>query len=165
MRKNKIKLRVQPIYSIIIYFVLGLIFVFFMFIPTLLTWEKSNWIIDILFYLIMSLFLVYSLLMGILHIQFAIIDKEKVVIRNLFQVISEVKWSEVSSVKKEKKLTYNSRGYIYLDWIVIRTDESQDLYRAKYNKKNKFPILIIANKRNLYQLSKYVKIGKRIGII
>ena len=102
MRENKIKLRVQPIYSIIIYFVLGLIFVFFMFMPTLLTWEKSNWIIEILFYLIMSLFLVYSLLMGILHIQFAIIDKEKVVIRNLFQVISEVKWSEVSSVKKEK---------------------------------------------------------------
>lgn len=66
---------------------------------------------------------------------------------NLFHVIAVVKWIEISSVKKEKILTYDSREYICLDWIMIRTDEFQENYRAKYNRKGVFPLLIIANKK------------------
>lgn len=150
MRKNKIKLRVQPIYSIVIYFVLGLIFLFFMFIPTLLSWKESTWIIEVLYYLVMTLFFVYGFVQGVLHIQFAEVDKEKIIIKHLFHTIAVVKWTEISSVKKEKILTYDSRGHICLDWLVIKTDETQQTpYRAKYNRKGVFPILIIANKKNL----------------
>lgn len=161
MRKKKMKLRVQPIYSIVIYFVLGLLFLFFMFMPTLLAWEESSLIIEILYYLVLTLFCVYGFIQGTLHIQFAEIDKGSLVIKNLFRIITVVKWNEISSVKKEKILTYDSRGYICLEWIVIRTDESQEIYRAKYNRKGIFPILIIANKKNLSILGKYIKIREK----
>ena len=129
-----------------------------MFMPTLLTWEESSWWLEILFYLIMTLFFAYGFVQGTFHIQFAEIDKESLVIKNLFRIITVVKWNEISSVKKEKILTYNSRGHICLEWIVIRTDESQEVYKAKYNRKGIFPILIIANKKNLSILGKYIKI-------
>lgn len=162
MKKNKIKLRVQPIYSIVIYFVLGLIFLFFMFMPTLLSWEERSLILEILCYLVLTLFCVYGFIQGTLHIQFAEVDKEKMIIKNLFHVIAILKWSEISSVKKEKILTYDSRGHISLDWLVIRTDETQQTsYRAKYNRKGVFPILIIANKKNLSILGKYIKISEK----
>lgn len=158
MRK-KIKLRVQPIYSIVIYFVLGLLFLFFMFMPTLLSWEKSSLIIEILCYLVLTFFCVYGFIQGTLHIQFAEVDKEKIIIKNLFHTVAVVKWSEISSVKKEKILTYDSRGYICLDWLVIRINETQKSpYRAKCNRKGIFPILIIANKKNLSMLGKYIEI-------
>ena len=158
MRKNKIKLRVQPIYSIIIYYVLGLISFFLMFMPTILSWEDGRWFLKFVLYFILTFFLVYGFIQGTLHIQFAEIDKESLVIKNLFRIITVVKWNEISSVKKEKILTYDSRGHICLEWIVIRTDESQEIYRAKYNRKGVFPILIIANKKNLSVLGKYIKI-------
>lgn len=162
MRKKKMKLRVQPIYSIVICFVLGLLFLFFMFMPTLLAWEESSLIIEILYYLVLTLFCVYGFIQGTLHIQFAEIDKEKIIIKNLFHTVAVVKWSEISSVKKEKILTYDSRGYICLDWLVIRTNETQESpYRAKYIKKGIFPILIIANKKNLSMLGKYIEIKKQ----
>lgn len=161
MRKNKIKLRVQPIYSIVIYFVLGLIFLFFMFMPTLLSWEESTLILEILYYLVSTLFCVYGFIQGTLHIQFAEVDKEKIIIKNLFHTVAVVKWSEISSVKKEKILTYDSRGYICLDWLVVRTDESQEVpYRAKCNRKGEFPLLIIANKKNFDIVGKYINIGQ-----
>ena len=51
-------------------------------------------------------------------------------------------------MKKEKILTYDSRGYICLDWLVIRTNETQEApYRDKCNRKGVFPLLIIANKK------------------
>ena len=162
MRKNKKKLRVQPIYSIIIYFVLGLVFLFFVFMPRLLSWKESSWIIELVFYLVMTLFLVYSFAQGIMHIQWAEVDKEKIVVKNLFHIIVVVKWSEISSVKKEKILTYDSHGYICLEWLVFRTRETQKQpYRAKYNKKGVFPLLIIANRKNLDILGKYILIKTR----
>ena len=117
--------------------------------------------IEIICYLVLILFFVYGFVQGTLHIQFAEIDKESLVIKNLFHIIAVVKWNEISSVKKEKILTYESRGYICLDWIVIRTDEFQETYRAKYNRKGVFPLLIIANKKNLSILSKYIKIREK----
>lgn len=159
MRKNKIKLRVQPIYSIAIYYVLGLISVFFMFMPMLLSWERSSLIIEILCYLVLIFFCVYGFIQGTLHIQFAEIDKEKIIIKNLFYTIAVLKWVEISSVRKEKILTYDSRGHIYLEWLVIRTDDTQEVpYRAKHNAKGVFPILIMANKKNLDIIGKYIKI-------
>lgn len=159
MRKYKIKLRVQPIYSIIIYFVIGLIFLFFMFMPTLLSWEKNSLLFEVLSYLVSSVFFVYGFAQGIMHIQWAEVDKEKMIIKNLFCVIAVLKWSEINKVKKKKILTYDSRGYICLDWLVITTDEHQEIpYRAKYNKKGVFPLLIIANRKNLDVLGKYIKI-------
>ena len=158
MRKKKINLRVQPIYSIVIFYVLGLISLFFILMPTILSWKSSNLMIQIIWYLVLILFFLYGFVKGTLYLQFAEIDKECLVIKNLFHVIAVVKWSEISSVKKEKILTYESRGYICLEWIVIRTDESQETSRVKYNRKGVFPLLIIANKKNLSILSKYIKI-------
>ena len=161
MRKNKIKLRVQPIYSIIIAFLLGLSFLFLMFMPTLLSWKKSSLIIEILGYLVLTFFCVYWFIQGTLHIQFAEIDKEKIIIKNLFYTIAVLKWVEISSARKEKILTYDSRGNIYLEWLVIRTEETQQIpYRAKYNRKGEFPILIIANKKNFDIVGKYIKIDQ-----
>ena len=158
MKENKITLHVQPKYSIIIHYILGLIFLSFMFVPMLLSWEKGNRTIEILYYLVLALFVAYGFVMGTLHIQFAKIDKESITIKDLFHTIAIIKWEKISSAKKEKILTYNSRGYICLEWIVIRTDERQKVNRAKYNRKGKFPLLIIANKKNLSILSKYIKV-------
>ena len=144
MRKYKIKLRVQPIYSIVIYFILGLISLFFVFMPMLLSWKESSWLIEFVWHFAMTLFIVYGFAQGILHIQWAEVDKEKMIIKNLFCVIAVLKWSEINRVKKEKILTYDSRGYICLDWLVIRTHETQKQpYRAKYKHKrqttNQYP--------------------------
>lgn len=104
-------------------------------------------------------FFVYGLIQGTLHIQFAEVDKEKIIIKNLFYTIAVLKWVEISSVKKEKILTYDTRGHICLEWLVIRTDDTQEVpYRAKHNTKGVFPILIIANKKNLDIIGKYIKI-------
>lgn len=160
MKKGKDALCIQPIYSIVIYYILGVISFTLILVPTLLSWEESKWMIKILWYVIMILFLVFGLIMGTLHIQFAEIDKETIIIKNLFYIIADVKWNDVASVKKKRILTYDSRGYISLEWIVIRTDENQKIDKAKVNKKNVFPILIIANRKNLSILKKYVKIEK-----
>lgn len=158
MRKNKIQLRVQPIYSIIIYYVLCLISLFLMFLPKLFTLEENGVIIKVIWCLIMTSIFLYGFVQGTLHIQFAEIDNEKIIIKNLFQDIALIKWSEISSIRREKILTYDSRGYICFEWIVIRTKENQECHRARYNKKNTYPILIIANKKNFKILNRYIKV-------
>lgn len=60
------------------------------------------------------------------------------------------------SIKTEKIITYYSRGVISLKWLVLRTDETQNVYKARVNKKGSFPILIIANKRNIYSMNKFM---------
>ncbi len=71
MRKNKIKLRVQPIYSNVIYYVFGLISLVFIFMPTFLSWKSSNLMIEIICCLVLTLFFVYGFVKGTLRIQFA----------------------------------------------------------------------------------------------
>ena len=155
MREKKTILLIQPLYSIVIHYIIALTSLFGMFLPIVLSWNNAGWM-KVVWNFILSLFLVYGFVQGFLHIQFAEVDKEKIAIKNLFHLIAIVKWTEISSVKKEKILTYDSRGYIYLDWIVLRTNDTQEIpYRVKLNRKGMFPLLIVANKKNCSIIAKY----------
>lgn len=158
MKKAKIKLRVQPIYSTVIYYVLGLVFIFFIFMPALRSWKSSGKVIEIIYYLVFSLFSAFCFVQGTLYIQFAEIDGDTLVVKDLFHTIATVKWGDICSVKKEKVLTYNSRAHVSLEWIVIKTDAKQEICTATYNKKGTFPLLIIATQKNVSMLSEYIKI-------
>ncbi len=156
MKKERKKLLIQPIYSIAVYYFLGICFLILLFLPKLFLWKQSDLLVTSLCYFCLLVFSITCFCIGTLHIQFGIIHDNKIVIRDLFHIIAVIKREKILSIKTEKIITYYSRGVISLKWLVLRTDEMQNVYKARNNKKGAFPILIIANKRNIYLMNKFM---------
>lgn len=147
--KNKRLLLVQPLYSIVIYTFLSLLCLLCCFLPHLLKWENSKVLLKIIYYFIFTSGTILFLIISILCIEFAFIDDQKIVIKNIFGEIVKVEWNECCSISKERILTYNSRSIIFLNWLIIKTDKAQKASRVRLNRKNVLPILIIASKKNI----------------
>ena len=156
MRSVRIKFRIQPLYSIIVYYFLGICCLIMVLLPKLFSWGQSELLITLLYYFCFFVLSIISFCIGTLNIQIGILDKDTIIIRDLFQIIAVIKREKIVSIKSEKLITYYSRGVISLKWLVLRTDEMQNVYKARINIKGAFPILIIANKRNTYLMNKFM---------
>lgn len=155
--KKKI-LRVQPLYTMLIWFVALSSFVFLLFLPQILQWETGG-PYGVIYYCTMSVCASISVIILIYYLQFAYVDSEGIVIRGVFYQIVKLRWKDIRKVTCEKIVTYDNRENIYLKWIVIKTHSSDEVEgRAGRNKKNKSPWCIIATKKNMEIISQYIEI-------
>ena len=92
--------------------------------------------------------------------QLAILDDKGIVIKDIFKVISKVKWEEIKDVKIEMLTTYiGSR----CPWIVIFTDINQtripniSTVIGDLNEPNNPPYKIKASKKNVRIMNEYLR--------
>lgn len=105
--KGKKILRVQPVYTMLLYLFMVLCFVFFLFMPSILKWDSSG-IYDIIYYCLMGSCCCFAAAMLIYYIQFARVDSEGIVISVLFYPIAKVRWKDIQSAVCCKVLTYTT---------------------------------------------------------
>ena len=87
------------------------------------------------------------------YLQFAYIDQNGIEIRGLFYQIVKINWNDIYTISNNKVLTYDSRGYINLNWLVIKASKKDCIIgRADRNFRNKAPWYIIATKKILLLL-------------
>ncbi len=153
---QKVKLIVQPLYSIIIWLILFLAMVSILIFPNIF-WETERLIWKIAFNICIS-FMVLICAYSFLQItQIAIVSETGIIIKNAFGNIACIKWEMIVSITKEKLVTYDSRGQISLNWIVIRTENSQIANTRAENKRNIAPWQIKASKKNISIIEAFLK--------
>lgn len=157
MKENKkIKLIVQPLYSMIIRVILLLAMITLLIFPNIF-WQTKQlmWkIIYNIFFSLITLICLYSLLQ---IIQISIISKTGIIIKNIFGNIACIEWKMIASIRNEKLVTYDSRGTISLNWIVIRTENSQTAHKYAKNKSSA-PWQINANTTNIAKINTALKL-------
>lgn len=154
--KQKIKLIVQPLYSMIIWLILLLAMTALLIFSNIF-WEAEQSIWKITFSVCISL-MAFICAYSFLHItQIAVISETGIIIKNIFGNIAWIEWKMIASVTKQKLVTYDSRGHISLNWIVIRTDNSQTANKCAENKRDIAPWQIKANKKNVAIIEEFLK--------
>ena len=149
-------LRVQPIYTMIIWGVTFGLMMVIVFLEKILNWEKSEIGITILYYCLMGLFATISLIIFLYYLQFALVDENGIVIRGLFYKIAEIRWTDIKEITIERLCTYDNRSNIFLRWIIIKLASKEYVKgRAGRNRKGKSPWYIIASKKNLAIIANY----------
>lgn len=159
--KNKKLIRVQPIYTMVIWFIAFCILIFFIFLPQLLKWEgtKDKYII---WYCLIGTCAFVSLLIFIYYLQFAYISKDGIIIKGIFYKIAQIRWEDICCISYEKLITYDNRENIFLKWMVIKMAESEFIHgRAGRNRKGKSPWCIVATKKNIEIISQYFPITEK----
>lgn len=161
--KKHILLLAQPVSITITYFLLSFLSTVGILLTFILKWTATENIWRLFFYYsVLIPAAVIFLICGILHIEIAVIDEEKIVIRNIFKKIRSFEWSDCISVKIEKLPTFGSRRFtVCLNWIVIRKNENQTIAKARLNFfKSTAPVLLAANKKNLSAIKSFVSQDK-----
>lgn len=155
MKKDTSVLRVQPLYTTIMWGLLTCTLIFFIFLPILLGWDyKSAY--GVVWAILMSFLAVVCLLHFVYYIQYAHVNDEELTIKGLFRTIVKIKWGEIQSISIDNVITYDSRANIYLNWLVIKKHkEDQVKGRGGINRKNKSPWYIIVTKKNVEILRRY----------
>ena len=157
MKKNaKRILIVQPLYSIVIYFIISICGIMMLFLPVILRWKMETLFIRIIYYVIAVMFFVLGLLCALRFMEYAIVDDCGIVIKNPFGKIISLKFNVIESIKIKNLLTYSSRGYISVKWIIIRKDRSSIKEKILNKKRNEF-CQIKASKRNISILKLYAE--------
>ncbi|MBE6534413.1 MAG: hypothetical protein E7678_05555 [Ruminococcaceae bacterium] len=155
MKKSAKKiLKVQPLYSIIICFVISICGVVMLLLPTILLWEKSERFVQIIYYTISIGFIILGLFLTLRFTEYAIINDNEIIIKSVFGKIVSFKNHEIKSINMKNLITYDSRGYISLQWIVIKTDTCS-LKRGGLNKKSNNFCQFIASQKNMSVLRQY----------
>lgn len=155
---KKLFLRVQPVYTMIVWFILFCAFFFLATFPFWL-WEREGaWII---YSVLMVLGALCLLVISIYYCQYAAIDEKGICIRNIFCTIAKAKWSGIYSITKQKLVTHESRGSISFNWLVIRSDKKDRVRgRGGENKRNRPPWYIIATKKNIAAIEKFCTVKR-----
>lgn len=156
---KKTILRVQPIYTILIWFIAFCCFVFFLFLPYIFKWDSSD-IYGIIFYCVIGICALVSLMILVYYIQFAYVDSEGIIIRGLFYQIIKLRWKDIDNIVCQKIITYDNRTNIYLNWIIIKLHDAEYIQgRAGRNRRKKSPWCIIATKKNIAKINQYFQIA------
>lgn len=111
--KKKIKLIVQPLYSMIIWLIL-LLAMLMLLVFSNIFWEAEQSIWKIAFNVCISLMILICAYSFLRITQIAIILETGIIIKNIFGKIAWIEWEGIVSVTKEKLVTYDSRGHISL---------------------------------------------------
>lgn len=130
----------------------------FAFIGQILGWDDSG-AVPILWYSLMGICSLISLIILLYYLQFAIIDENGITIRGLFYRIAKIKWEDIAVITCEKIVTYDNRTNVFLSWLVVKCDKSEYVKgRAGRNRRNKSPWCIAATKRNKAIIGQYFTI-------
>ena len=155
--KREVKILVQPLYSMIIWLTALLVMVALLIFPNIF-WRTELLIWKIVFNIYFSLMVLICAFSFFQITQLAIISESGIIIENIFGNIACIEWNKIVSITKEKLITYDSRGIIALNWLVIRTDNSQIANNGVINKRNRSPWLIKANKKNIATIELSLKL-------
>jgi len=123
-------------------------------LPTILLWEKSERFVQIIYYTISIGFIILGLFLTLRFTEYAIINDNEIIIKSVFGKIVSFKNHEIKSINMKNLITYDSRGYISLQWIVIKTDTCS-LKRGGLNKKSNNFCQFIASQKNMSVLRQY----------
>lgn len=153
-KERKETLKVQPLYSIIICFIISVCGGIMLFVPAILTWEKNGLLTQTIYYTVSIMFIVLGIISALRFMEYAVIIGNKIIIKNPFGEIASFTNDEIKSIEIENLITYASRGCISLQWIVIKTDGST-LRKSRLNKKNNGFFQIVASPKNKSILMRY----------
>ena len=152
-KKETKKLLINSLFTIIAYYCLGIIGLLIMIlVPSEFDGRDSKFTI-FLFYALLMVSSIVCLGNATLCVQIATVDNEKIIIKDLFHTIAIIKWSEVYSIKKELLPC----GRTVLNYLVIGTEKSQEIWKDRLNKKDRFPMIIYATKRNIAIIKEHWK--------
>lgn len=162
MKKINCKtLRIQPIYTVLVGLFLLICSILLLLLPTILNWEKASLGYEILFFAVALITAIYGVLTSLKGTQYAIITDEEIIIKGFFIKTVIIKWHDVKSITKEKILTYNSRAQIFLEYIVVKTDENTKVKTPR--KQTEKCCQILATKKNLVFIRKQARKHKYSG--
>jgi glucan phosphoethanolaminetransferase (alkaline phosphatase superfamily) len=155
MKKNKEIIRVQPVYTILIWLILIIVFFAFLVFP-IFVWEDQNMFSE-LWYILISILLTLSIIILVYYIQVAILNEEGIIIRGLFYTIAKIRWADINKIEERSIVTYDNRIPVLLKWFIIYIKKQKNVKfkRGGINKKNKAPWYIIATKKNREIIGKY----------
>ena len=149
-------LRVQPIYTMIIWGVLFGLMMIMVFLEKIMNWEKSEIGITLIYYCFMGMCATVALIIFLYYLQFALVDENGIVIRGLFYKITEMRWMDIKEISIERVCTYDNRSQVYLRGIILKLNNNECIKgRAGRNRKGKSPWYIIASKKNLAIIKNY----------
>ena len=154
-------LRIQPIYTVLVGLFLFICGISLLLLPTILNWEKDSLGYEILFFAVALITAISGVLISLQGTQYAIVTDEEIIFKGIFIKTVIIKWQDVKSITKEKILTYNSRAQIFLEYIVIKTDENAKVKAPR--KQTKKCCQILATKKNLVFMRKQARRLKYSG--
>ena len=147
------KLLATPLYVIITLYCGGIFMLVLMIMSHSEVDEQDSKFIIFLAYAFLVVVIITCFCAATLYIQVATVDNEKIIIKDLFHTIAIIKWSEVYSIKKELLPC----GRTVLNYLVISTEKSQEIWKDRLNKKDRFPMIIYATKRNIAIIKEHWK--------
>ncbi len=147
------KLLVTPAYMMITLYCCGIFLLLFTILAPSGFDEQDNKFIIFLAYAFFVVIIIVCFCSATLCVQIAMVDNEKIVIKDLFRTIAIIKWSEVYSIKKQALLIQNTIFY----YLVIRTEKGPEIWKGGINKKDRFPMIIYATKRNIAIIKEHWK--------
>ena len=148
MKSYSKKLRAQPLYTIIATFFLLALQLFILAIPTISSWEIDLSITTFLFYGLFGVSAVATAVNALSTLQYAELREDMLMIKNPFKKI-KLRWEAITCIEHCSLLTHNSRGAVYYNWLVIKTDTGQTIENAVGKRFWNAPYLIIATPPNL----------------
>ena len=128
-----------------------------MFLPKIFSWEITSDLALIVYNFISTVFIVGGLLCSLRFMEFATLSESGILVKCPFRKIVSVSWDALVSIEKKKLLTYNSRGNIYMSWIVIKTGSASIPRKSRLNRRESTMIQIIASKKNIIALEAYAR--------
>ena len=118
MKKEKTKIFTQPPHSSLLY-TASLVGSPFIFLFALYFGLEPS-VSCILLIAISLTGTVFSAFHVIVNIEYAYLDDDKIIVRNLFKQILEIKWDDVETIVIRKLSLASSRAPIDLPWVVIK---------------------------------------------
>ncbi len=156
MKKECKVLRAQPMGSMLHGVYLLALSAFLLLLPFLLDWEAGAVEYRVLFYIFISFLIGYGIVVSFSAMQYVTMTDTKIVIKGLLMKPVALEWDAVKTVTKETLLTYHRpSGPVYLEYIVIRTDETVKTIIPQ--KQTARCCQIFASKKNVDVMLAYIK--------
>ena len=86
-------IRIQPIYSSLVYLIMVLLCLLVLLFPIFLSWKPVSIWIRIAYYLFFSLLALWSAVRCVQFMQYAVLSEKGILIRNLFKQIVFINWT------------------------------------------------------------------------
>lgn len=159
---KRVILRTKPIH-LIVFSVIGIsLFVFMFFIPSIWKWSENDLILEILWYVISTMGILFCLYQLLSHLEFAIIQNNTLIIKKyIFITLVELPLEKLQYVFIERLPAQPNPGSPFVNWITLCLDDKEKLQGRKYggiNRKRQSPWQVIATPKNLEILSQFLVI-------
>ena len=159
---KKAILRTKPIHLIVFSAIGVFLLIFVLFIPTIFKWGEDDLVRKILWYVISVAGIIFFFYQLLANLEFAVIQNNTFVIKKyLFIKIVEIPLEKLQYVFVERLSAQSNPASPSVNWITLCLDKKEKIHERKHggiNRKNKSPWQIIATRKNIEVLSRYVNI-------